>query len=68
MRKRQTNTINTCATSKQVRKSTDRELTKEELEQIVGGLSLNFTKVEFVNTPISTPSADPPAKHWFNGG
>ena len=46
MRTRQTNAINTSATRKQVRESSDRELTKEELDQTVGGLSLNFTKVQ----------------------
>jgi len=46
MRTRQTNAINTSATRKQVRESSDRELTKEELAQTVGGLSLNFTKVQ----------------------
>jgi bacteriocin-like protein len=38
MTKHQTNEINTSATSKQVRESTDRELTKEELDQVVGGI------------------------------
>ena len=46
-----TTAINTSTTSKQVRKSTDRELTKEELDQVVGGaLTLNFTKVELKNS------------------
>jgi bacteriocin-like protein len=64
-----TNAINTSATSKQVRESTDRELTKEELDQVVGGsLSLNFTKVEYSYQSLDTSSAAPPAKHWFNGG
>jgi hypothetical protein len=54
MSKHQTNAINTSATSKQVRESTDRELTKEELDQVVGGsLTLNFTKVMFTPTPIN---------------
>jgi hypothetical protein len=46
MSKPQTNAINTSATRKQLRESTDRELTKEELDQTIGGLSLNFTKVQ----------------------
>jgi bacteriocin-like protein len=32
-----TNTINTSATSKQVREPTDRELTADELEHVSGG-------------------------------
>jgi bacteriocin-like protein len=32
-----TNTINTSATSKQVRKPSDRELTEDQLNQITGG-------------------------------
>ena len=51
MSKHQTNAINAGGTSQQVRKSTDRELTKEELDQVVGGsLTLNFTKVELKNS------------------
>ena len=49
--------------------SRDRELRDDELDAVTGGvLSLSFTKVMFENTPISTSSAAPPAKHWFNGG
>jgi bacteriocin-like protein len=59
MGKRQTNTISTSATS--------RELTEEELDQVVGG-SLNFTKIEMTPLSVDTSSATPPAKHWFNGG
>jgi hypothetical protein len=62
-----TTAINTSATSKQVRESTGRELTKEELDQTVGGgLSLNFSRIEFTNTPIV--AVESPPKHWFNGG
>jgi hypothetical protein len=51
MSKHQSNAINTSRTSKQLRKSTDRELTKEELDQVVGGsLTLNFTKAELKNS------------------
>ena len=67
MGKRQTNTISTSATTKQVRESTDRELTKEELDQVVGG-SLNFTKIEMTPVSLDTSSVAPPARHWFNGG
>jgi bacteriocin-like protein len=35
--KHRTNTIDTSATSKQVRETTDRELTEEQLAQITGG-------------------------------
>jgi bacteriocin-like protein len=37
MSKHQTNAINTSATSKQVRESTDRELTANELAHVSGG-------------------------------
>jgi hypothetical protein len=37
MSKHPTNAINTSATSKQVRESTDRELTANELEHVLGG-------------------------------
>ena len=37
MSKHQTTAINTSATSKQVRKSTDRELTANELAHVSGG-------------------------------
>ena len=37
MKKHQTNAINTSATSKQVRESTDRELTANELAHVSGG-------------------------------
>jgi hypothetical protein len=60
-----TTAINTSTTSKQVRKPTDRELTKEELDQTVGG-GLNFSRIEFTNTAIV--AAESPPKHWFNGG
>ena len=47
------------ANSKQVeREPTNqaRELTSDELEKVSGGeaLSLNFTKIEFKSTPLST--------------
>ena len=38
MTKHQTNAINTSATSKQVRESTDRELTEDELAHVSGGI------------------------------
>jgi bacteriocin-like protein len=38
MTKHQTNAINTSATSKQVRESTDRELTEDELAHVSGGV------------------------------
>jgi hypothetical protein len=37
MSKHQTNTINTSATSKQVREPTDRQLSADELEHVTGG-------------------------------
>jgi hypothetical protein len=65
MSKHQTTAHDTGATSL----SRDRELRDDELDAVTGGvtesLSLSFTKVMFVNTPIT---ADPPARHWFNGG
>jgi bacteriocin-like protein len=38
MSKHQTNAINNSATSKQVRESTDRELTENELAHVSGGI------------------------------
>jgi hypothetical protein len=42
MSKHQTNTINTSATSKQVREPTDRQLTADELEHVTGGQEGNL--------------------------
>ena len=53
MGKRQTNTISASATS--------RELTEEELDQVVGG-SLNFTKIEMTPVSVDTSSATPPGE------
>jgi hypothetical protein len=54
-------TINTIrATIKQVRESTDWELTDDELGQVVGGgLSLNFTKIKYSSQSVDTSSAAP---------
>ena len=69
MAKHQTNAINTSATNKRVRESTDRELTKEKLEFVGGGFSLYFAEVKYsYQSGSDAPSAAPPAKHWFNGG
>jgi hypothetical protein len=42
MSKYQTNTINTSATSKQVREPTGRQLTADELEHVTGGQEGNL--------------------------
>ena len=47
MSKHQTNAINTSATSKQVRESTDRELTTDELEHVSGGFNYGNIKLTY---------------------
>ena len=66
MSKHQTTAHDTGATSLS---RDSRELRDDELDTVIGGviesMSLSFTKVMFTPAPTT---ADPPAKHWFNGG
>jgi hypothetical protein len=44
-------------------KKKDIELTEKELGDVSGGLSLNFTKIQFTNSPIDFAGAGkPPSK------
>jgi hypothetical protein len=42
------------------------EIKHDGFRVVGGGLSLNFSRIEFTNTPIV--AAESPPKHWFNGG
>jgi bacteriocin-like protein len=51
MTKHQTNAINTSATSKQVRESTDRELTEDELAHVSGGIIAILIGLQLSSAP-----------------
>jgi bacteriocin-like protein len=54
MSKHQTNAINTSATSKQVRESTDRELTEDELAHVSGGIIAILIGLQLSSAPPPT--------------
>ena len=54
MSKHQTNAINTSATSKQVRESTDRELTEDELAHVSGGIIAILICLQLSSAPPPT--------------